>query len=152
MCSMYVGVSNNQGPQSRPQTVGLLCKDTDKKDSQLLETAMWAISYHCPISSCYASSVPPRSPANQRFGPDPHFAWISKSPSLRPICIPPQPGSLITLGLQVYKEYLLWPLKYIDMTYFGLLGAPGICTLKSRVCRVPMCNFPASFVRGPVHW
>ena len=29
-----------------------------------------------------------------------------------------------TLGLQVYKEYLLWALKYIDMTYFGLLGAP----------------------------
>ena len=28
------------------------------------------------------------------------------------------------LGLQIYKYYLLWALKYIDMTYFGLFGAP----------------------------
>ena len=32
----------------------------------------------------------------------------------------------VILGLQVYKYYLLWALKYIDMTYFGLFGAPGL--------------------------
>ena len=30
-----------------------------------------------------------------------------------------------SLGLQVCKQYLLWYLKYINMTYFGLFGAPG---------------------------
>ena len=29
-----------------------------------------------------------------------------------------------TLGLQVYKYYLLWALNDTKMTYFGLLGAP----------------------------
>ena len=27
--------------------------------------------------------------------------------------------------LKVYKQYLLWALKYINMTYIGLFGAPG---------------------------
>ena len=31
----------------------------------------------------------------------------------------------LPLWLQVYKEYLLWALKYINMTYFGLFGASG---------------------------
>ena len=31
----------------------------------------------------------------------------------------------IPLGLQVCKYYLLWGLKYVNMTYFGLFGAPG---------------------------
>ena len=30
-----------------------------------------------------------------------------------------------TLWLRVYKQYLLWALKYIDRTYFGLFGALG---------------------------
>ena len=30
-----------------------------------------------------------------------------------------------TLRLQVYKQYLLWAPKYINMTYFGLFGASG---------------------------
>ena len=30
-----------------------------------------------------------------------------------------------TPWLQVCKQYLLWALKYIHMTYFGLFGAPG---------------------------
>ena len=31
----------------------------------------------------------------------------------------------ISLGLQVSNCYLLWALKYINMTYFGQFGAPG---------------------------
>ena len=34
-------------------------------------------------------------------------------------------GFLTHLGLQVCKQYLLWGLKYINMTYFGLFGAQG---------------------------
>ena len=34
------------------------------------------------------------------------------------------PGSQ-TLGLQVYKYDLLWGLKSVNSTYFGLFGAPG---------------------------
>ena len=34
----------------------------------------------------------------------------------------------LTLVLQVHKQYLLWALTYIAMTYFGLLGAPGLGT------------------------
>ena len=32
----------------------------------------------------------------------------------------------VSLRLQVCKQYLLWGLKYINMTYFGLLRAPGM--------------------------
>ena len=32
----------------------------------------------------------------------------------------------VALRLQVYEEYLLWALKYINMTYFVLFGAPGL--------------------------
>ena len=41
---------------------------------------------------------------------------------LRP-CGPKQ-GSL-SLRLHVCKQYLLWALKYMDRTYFGLFGASG---------------------------
>ena len=34
-------------------------------------------------------------------------------------------------GLQVYKQYLLCGLKYLNMTYFGLFGAPGLDHLSS---------------------
>ena len=34
--------------------------------------------------------------------------------------------SVITQGLQVCKWYLLWGLKSINRTYFGLFGAPGL--------------------------
>ena len=36
-----------------------------------------------------------------------------------------------TQGLQVCKWYLLWGLKSINRTYFGLFGAPGIGGLGS---------------------
>ena len=51
--------------------------------------------------------------------------------------VPKIPGSyqeLLSLGLQVYKYYLLWALKYIDMTYFGLFGAPGFQKGLKQVC------------------
>ena len=32
----------------------------------------------------------------------------------------------VALGLQVYKEYLLRALKYLDMTYFGRFGASAL--------------------------
>ena len=34
------------------------------------------------------------------------------------------------IGLQVYKYYLLWALTYLDMTYFGLCGAPGLMSTR----------------------
>ena len=34
---------------------------------------------------------------------------------------------MFSLGLQVYKQYLLWGLKSIYSTYFGLFGALGFC-------------------------
>ena len=34
-----LGVSKNEGPQDRPQIVGLLLEDTGKKDSEFMETA-----------------------------------------------------------------------------------------------------------------
>ena len=52
--------------------------------------------------------------------------------------------SLLTLllhmspGLQVYEQYLLLGLKYINGTYFGLFGAQGVATgLGSRLCWRP---------------
>ena len=35
-------------------------------------------------------------------------------------------AQVLTLGLQVYKQYLLWALKYANMNYFGRFGAPGL--------------------------
>ena len=34
-------------------------------------------------------------------------------------------ATTLSLGLQVCKCYLLWGLKYVNMAYFGLFGAPG---------------------------
>ena len=54
----------------------------------------------------------------------------------------------LTQGLQVCKWYLLWGLKSINRTYFGLFGAPGLLTkfhdpakkrLGLRVRRVRWC-------------
>ena len=36
------------------------------------------------------------------------------------------PHASLTLGLQVCTEYLLWALKYVNMTYLGLFGALGL--------------------------
>ena len=38
---------------------------------------------------------------------------------------PAKPLHFLTLRLQVCKQYPLWAPKYINMTYFGLFGAPG---------------------------
>ena len=37
-------------------------------------------------------------------------------------------GIVYSQGLQVCKWYLLWGLKSINRTYFGLFGGPGIGT------------------------
>ena len=34
-------------------------------------------------------------------------------------------SSSYALGLQVYKLYVIWALKYVHMIYVGLFGAPG---------------------------
>ena len=39
-------------------------------------------------------------------------------------------GNILSLALQVYTQYLLWGLKSINSTYFGLFGAPGYGGLK----------------------
>ena len=47
---------------------------------------------------------------------------------MEPACNPSCKDGSHTLRLQVYKQYqyLLWALKHMKMTYFGLFGAPGI--------------------------
>ena len=63
--------------------------------------------------------------------------WKPKShvsrPDLRIPKVDPRWGSTISLRLQVHKQYLLWGLRYVNMTYFWLFGAPGY----ERYCRSP---------------
>ena len=40
-------------------------------------------------------------------------------------------AGFLSLELQVYRYYILWALKYIDMTYFGLFGAPGFGIIRA---------------------
>ena len=50
-------------------------------------------------------------------------------------CCPKSP--IFFLGLQVCKEYILWGLKYLNRTYFGLFGATGVfgSVLQWKSCR-----------------
>ena len=34
---------------------------------------------------------------------------------------------MLTIRLQVYTEHLLWALKFVNNTYFGLFGSLGMC-------------------------
>ena len=42
-----------------------------------------------------------------------------------------------SLGLQVYKYDLLWVLKSVNSTYFGLFGAPGIMPKQGMPEEIP---------------
>ena len=48
-----------------------------------------------------------------------------------------QQAIILTPGLQVYTQYLLWGLKYINMTYFGLFGGPGYILSDSTLSSAP---------------
>ena len=53
-----------------------------------------------------------------------HEKWLQKERT---------PGFYIpwapSIYIYIYIHYLLWGVKYITMTNFGLFGAPGICEL-----------------------
>ena len=56
------------------------------------------------------------------------------------------------LWIQVYKQYLLWGLKYVNGTYVGLFGSvSGIYTigvLESRIGGSTFCILPRIWVEG----
>ena len=39
-----------------------------------------------------------------------------------------------TLGPEVCKYYLLWALKYVNVTYFGPFGSTGYVGIQSQPC------------------
>ena len=68
---------------------------------------------------------------------------------------PSEPDGPFTWGnvlypLQVHKVYLLWGLKYMNMTYFGLFGAPGY-KLPNKLSGPP-CEIPIEAVDRVLSW
>ena len=43
----------------------------------------------------------------------------------------------LSLGIQVRKQYPLWGLKYINSSYFGLFGSPGLGSHSFRTAPSP---------------
>ena len=50
---------------------------------------------------------------------------------------------LLSLWLQVYEKYLLWALKYINGTYFGLFGALGFGASNAMEQVLPLGILPS---------
>ena len=56
----------------------------------------------------------------------------------------------LTLGIQVCKQYLLWGLKYIHNTYFGLFGSPGVVSPYLRPFRLMVAHIMPHRTSGHV--
>ena len=62
--------------------------------------------------------------------------------------LPTQFRGTRSLRLQVCKSFLLWALKYVNRTYFGLFKDPGFHTTVSRNIRLSRSGFEGLDISG----